>query len=174
MRTLTLVLAVLFYGTSYAGEINGKLIDVQSIYFMHYYNGEYKEIFRTPKDSHPYGHGLLYNNKAFFAHQDPETAEAVAKLVVIGSGSGKEVYRDEFGGAGETSFHFSNQGAGVFNDFKGLKVIKLVNENVVITPVKGVKDENPYAPFWVSPTRLDTLYTTMNSHYLKQSRHHNA
>lgn len=154
MRVFTLLLAVLFYGTSYAGEIKGKLIDVQSIYFMHFYNGEYKEIFRTPKDSHIYGYGLLSNNKAFFAYQDPGTAEAVAKLVVIDSNSGKTVFKDEFGGAGETSFHFTNQGVGVFNDFKGLNVIKLVNENVTITPIKEVKDENPYAPFWVAPDTI--------------------
>lgn len=121
---------------------------------MHFYNGEYKEIFRTPKDSHIYGYGLLSNNKAFFAYQDPGSAEAVAKLVVIDSDSGKIFFEDEFGGAGETSFDFSEQGVGVFNDSTGLNIIRLADENVIITPIKEVKDENPYAPFWVAPDTI--------------------
>lgn len=143
-------MTTIFYSPAYAENIESKIINVQNIYFMYYSGTEYKEIFRIPKDSHIYGYRLLSDNKALFAYQESGHAEAIAILDVIDAKTGKKIFNDRFGGAGETSFDFSKEtGKGVYNDFHGLNIIQLIGENVIIYPIKSVKDKNPYAPFWV-------------------------
>lgn len=149
---------MLVYGSAYAEETKSKLINVQNVYFMYYSDSKYKEVFRTPEDSSLYGFGLLPDNKALFACQAPGYAEAIAILVVKDTNTGETVFKDSFGGTGETSFSFSKEsGSGVFNDSEGLKIILIKDDNVIITPIKGIEEQTPLAPFWVDATIIGYL-----------------
>lgn len=155
MRIFLLILTAIFINTAYGEEIKTKIVDVQNIYFMFYSGKEYKEIFRTPDKSLIYGYGLLSNDKALFAYQDPKFTAAVAIIIVIDTNTGKTIFTKNIGDAGETSFDFSAEtGRGVFNDSEGLKIIQIMNNNVIIHPVSGVKAEHPYAPFWVNSVTI--------------------
>ena len=116
-----------------------------------YFSGDgYKELFRTPDGSSIYGYGLLSNTKALFAFQDPELAEAVAIIIVIDTTTGKTIFKKTIGGAGETSFDFSDiSGRGVFNDSEGLHIVQFNEGKVTFHSISDIKDKYPYAPFWV-------------------------
>lgn len=155
MRIFLTILATIFISTAYGGEIKNKIVDVQNIYFMLYSGKDYKEIFRTPPNSSIYGYGLLSNDKVLIAYQDPKYAEAVAIIKVIDTHTGKTIFNKSIGGVGETSFDFSKiTGKGVFNDSNGLNIIQFKHNHVIIYPVPNMKDENPYAPFWVDSVTI--------------------
>ncbi|WP_346837035.1 hypothetical protein [Microbulbifer sp. SAOS-129_SWC] len=131
-------------------EIRERIIDVQNIYFMVYSGDRYKEIFRTPENSSIYGYGLITNDKAVFAYQDPERAAAIAILDVIDIDSGKKIHSARIVDAGETSFDFSiDAEKGVFNDSEGLSTVQLGESGLIIKPIAEIKEAYPYAPFWI-------------------------
>ena len=154
IKKLALIFTLSLSFASFTFAAQNKLKVFQGNIITAYYNGEYKEIFRSDII---YGYGWLDDERIFIASQQEKTAEAVAELRILNLKTNTNTLITSLGCAGESHYDVNEKHKKIiFNDCEGIKLLTIKKNNSFTIKVLD-KNENSWAVFWIDQNTIGFL-----------------